>query len=156
MTDKPKARIYDMQGTLVDVSAIRWMVEGQKKDFDAFHCATGGCPPHEWVLEALKADAAAGVKPIVLTGMTAKFERVVDFWLAYNEAPMPLVLMRANGDFRKDVIIKREFYERLIKFYDVIGAYDDNPAIVELWRELELPTVVVPGWGVAPKEGDDA
>jgi hypothetical protein len=45
-------------------------------------------------------------------------------------------------------------YDHLIKYYDIIGAFDDNPAIVELWESLGLPTTVVPGWGATPKEDE--
>jgi hypothetical protein len=152
MTDLPKARIYDMQGTLADVRSIRHLVEGEKKDFDAFHYATAGCPPHQWVVDAMRKDFLAHICPLVLTGMNAKFKRVVDFWLADHDVPATLVMMRADGDFRKDVVVKREMYDRLILHYDIIGAYDDNPNIVELWESLDLPTTVVPGWDTAPKD----
>jgi hypothetical protein len=154
MTDRPRARIYDMQGTLVDVSSIRHMVEGKEKDFDAFHYATAGCPPHQWVVDAMRKDFLAHICPLVLTGMNAKFRSVVNWWLADNKAPAHLVMTRADGDFRKDFVIKREMYDHLIKYYDIIGAFDDNPAIVELWESLGLPTTVVPGWGATPKEDE--
>jgi hypothetical protein len=51
------------------------------------------------------------------------------------------LIMRANGDKREDVIVKRELWEQHIKGkYDVLLALDDRPSIVALWRSLNIPT----------------
>jgi predicted kinase len=50
------------------------------------------------------------------------------------------LFMRKSGDFRKDVIIKREIYQKYIQpHYNVLFVLDDRDQIVEMWRnELGL------------------
>ena len=33
--------------------------------------------------------------------------------------------------------------------YNIIEAWDDNPAIIELWRSEGIPVREVPGWHIA-------
>jgi len=49
------------------------------------------------------------------------------------------LFMRPNKDYRPDVDIKREIYEREIKDkYDVLFCIDDRQCVVDLWRSLGL------------------
>lgn len=56
--------------------------------------------------------------------------------------------MRGDDDVRPDVEVKRRIHEILLRDHDyrIVEAIDDNPSIVALWRELGIPTTVVPGW----------
>ncbi len=51
---KLTAIIFDMDGTLCDVSAIRHLVKGDERDFDKFHTESVNCPPYAHVLAAAK------------------------------------------------------------------------------------------------------
>lgn len=49
------------------------------------------------------------------------------------------VLMRAEGDRRKDAIVKREIIEKAgIEAEDVFIAFDDRPVIVDMYREMGI------------------
>jgi hypothetical protein len=55
--------------------------------------------------------------------------------------------MRRDNDFRSDVIVKREILANIRRDgYNPIYAYDDNPAVVALWKEEGIPCHIVPGW----------
>lgn len=58
--------------------------------------------------------------------------------------------MRPDNDFRKDYVIKKEILARLRHRYDIVQAWDDNPAILKLWGDEGIPTIVVPGWDDPP------
>lgn len=145
--DMMEAVIFDMQGTLCDVSSIRHLVEQGKPDFDAFHAATGECPPFQWVVdEARKAHRAQKVV-IVMTGMNEKFRDSVNAWLNCHEVPRNMLMMRPDRDFRKDFVVKLEMLEKVRRRgFDVTHAWDDNPQIVDLWKRENIPVTVVPGW----------
>lgn len=146
-----EAVIFDMQGTLCDVSSVRHLVECDKPDFDAFHTATGGCPPFQWVVDEAKKAHLARKVIIVMTGMNEKFRDSVVAWLTRHEVPFNQLMMRPNRDFRKDFIIKREMLEDTrLRGLNVTHAWDDNPRIVELWEHENVPVTVVPGWTGKP------
>ena len=60
-------------------------------------------------------------------------------WLMNNCPPFVKLLMRKSGDNRPDDVVKREIYNKHIKFdYEVVGVFDDRNSVVKMWRELGL------------------
>lgn len=142
-----EAVIFDLQGTLVNVSSVRHLVECDKPDFDAFHTATATCPAIWSVVDEAKRAHVAQKVVIVMTGMNEKFRAPMVKWLNSHEVPFSLLMMRPNRDFRKDFIVKREMLlEAQLRGFVVTHAWDDNPQIVDLWKRENIPVTVVPGW----------
>lgn len=146
-----KTVIFDWQGTLVDVSSIRHLVENtDKKNFPEFHRQTGNCPPIQETLEAVKRAAMDGKFVAVLTGCSENFEQVFFEWGAKHGVHWDMLLMRAAGDFRKDVVIKKEMLDFLRSHgHEIEHAWDDNPNIIQLWQDESIPVTVVPGWSAS-------
>jgi phosphoglycolate phosphatase-like HAD superfamily hydrolase len=144
---KPKAVIFDMDGTLVDVSGIRHHIftPGQK-NFDAFHNDAVNCPPHEWVKWQAESYDSDGYHIIQVTARSEKYRPSTSWWLAENQVPSHALYMRPDKDYRPDTEVKREIIDRILKRYTIVHAFDDNPAIVKLWGEYAIPCTVVPGW----------
>ncbi len=146
-----KARIFDVDGTLCDVSSIRHLVRGgpgndYRKDFDAFHRESINCPPHPHVVKAAQESMAEGVAPLIVTARQTKYRNVTAFWLAMHDIPSERLYMRRTGDMRPDYEVKRDILARIRNSWDVIEAWDDNPNVIQLWREEGIPFVLVPGW----------
>jgi hypothetical protein len=54
--------------------------------------------------------------------------------------------MRAEGDTRRDSVVKRELLDRIGEFYDVQAAIDDRQQVVDMWRAAGLLCLqVAPG-----------
>jgi predicted kinase len=70
-----------------------------------------------------------------------------EIWLTDNNLTYMSMFMRKTGDNRKDVIIKREIYERdIIPHFNVKFVIDDRRQTVEGWRSLGLCCLqVAPG-----------
>jgi phosphoglycolate phosphatase-like HAD superfamily hydrolase len=145
---KPKTIVFDMDGTLTDVSSLRHLVKKGLKDrnFDEFHRRSVDCPPINWVKAHAIMAKELGFTVIQVTARQEKYRPHTSWWLADNRVPSDLLVMRPNGDFRADYEVKKEILNRLLKSYDIVKAFDDNPSIVTLWQELGIPCVVVPGW----------
>lgn len=145
---RPKTIVFDMDGTLVNVSSLRHLVEGgtKQKNFDEFHRQSVNCPPIDWVRVAAHEAADMGYRVIQVTARQEKYRACTSWWIADNEVPSDGLYMRANGDFRPDSDVKREILDKLLKVYDIRKAFDDNPSIVKLWGDYNIPCVVVPGW----------
>jgi predicted kinase len=68
-----------------------------------------------------------------------------ELWLEKNDVDWDELLMRAEGDMRKDSIVKREFLEQIITRWNPVLVIDDRDQVVSMWREAGLEC-----WQVAP------
>lgn len=145
------AVIFDMDGTLADVSGIRHLVvpaPGERhKDFNAFHEASVNVPAHDWVADAARAFEEAGTDVLVVTARKAKWRNHTAFWLALNGVPSTALFMRADNDHRPDREVKQDILNRIRnEGWDVLHAFDDNPKVIAVWEANGIDTTVVPGW----------
>lgn len=149
---KPKAVIFDMDGTLCDVSSIRHLVTGKRKDFDGFHYASLYCPTNRDVELAAHRWHANGYKVVIVTARRDRWRTLTWNWLDSHAVPWNRLFMRADNDNRPDRFVKADILADVEKEFDVVHAFDDNPVVIELWQERGIPTTVVPGWpdGHAP------
>ena len=60
--------------------------------------------------------------------------------------PSDMLMMRNNDDNRKDYEVKKDMLNIIRQEYNVIHAWDDNPAIIRLWTEEGIPCTIVDGW----------
>lgn len=143
-----KVVIFDCDGTLCDVSGIRHLVAKGLKDrnFDEFHKQSVDMPTIEYVAQAARDWADAGMKVFQVTARQEKYRSLTSFWIADNKIPSDRLVMRPDGDFRADADVKRDIINALLVNFEIVLAYDDNPSIVALWEEFGIGCVVVPGW----------
>jgi hypothetical protein len=149
------AVLVDMDGTLADVSSIRHFLQQPKgkKDFESFHANSVDCPPHEWVAARVRGLYEEGFHVLIVTARQEKWLYHTLIWLQENTIWFDGIYMRSNGDFRPDYEIKADLLDRIRRGgYEPILAFDDNPAIIRLWEENDIATVIVPGWGDDLKE----
>ena len=133
---KPKAIIVDVDGTIAnkcDRSPFEW---------DKVGCDT----PRLEIINMIRAFARSyGATPIFLSGRDSVCRDITQGWInchAYMDKDQELY-MRAEGDMRKDTIVKEElFWEHIEPIYNVIAAFDDRPVIVRLWHKLGIPNVI--------------
>lgn len=141
--------IVDVDGTLVDVSGVRHYVldDPRRKDFDSFHRGSALAPPHAEVVRVVQALDQIGLRILVLTSRKERWRSLTRNWLRKWDVPAHALGMRAEADDRRDDDVKRDLYIRARRLgLDPVLAIDDNPIVVDLWRSLDIPTVVVPGW----------
>lgn len=135
---KPKAYIFDIDGTLADCSHRLHHITGSKKDYDAFYAA---CTDDDLIINVaeLCLNLSINSRVIYITGRPERIRGETNRWIIKNRLPCPLVYMRRDGDHRPDYVIKQEIYEREIKDkYDVIGVFEDRQQCVDMWRKLGL------------------
>jgi hypothetical protein len=132
MTD---AVIADLDGTLCDVSGILHLVEGEERDFAAFHAASADCPPRAEVVESVRAVHDAGQAVLVVTSREFVWRDLTLDWLVAHEIPYDALLMRIVGDYRADHVVKAEMLDQIeADGWNVTEAWEDSADILELWE----------------------
>ena len=130
------AVIFDLDGTLCDTAEIVHLIEGDDKDFAAFHAASATCPAHEDVVQAAREQAELGRAVIVVTSREFVWRDVSLDWLVAHDVPYDALHMRIVGDYRKDVVVKAEILQQVVDDgFTVREAWDDKDAVIDLWRE---------------------
>lgn len=122
----PSAMIVDIDGTLAMMnnrSPFDWKNVGE----DKLNCAVNG----------LINDTYSNV--ILLSGRDSICRDETEKWLFDNSVIYGKLYMRAEGDNRKDTIVKKELFENHIRGkYNVTAVLDDRNCMVELWRSMGL------------------
>ncbi len=127
-----KAALFDIDGTLAVMgkrSPSAWKEVG----------IDGVNAPVRDLLLMMQAD----YKILVFSGRDSICRSETEEWLALHGIRYSELHMRPEGDMRKDVEVKREFYDVCKERYDIIYAVDDRPQVCRLWHELGLTLLKV-------------
>jgi hypothetical protein len=142
------AIIFDIDGTLSDVTHRRHHVTNGNRDWDAFFGAMGDDPVVEdvaWLFHRINESSDDGFDIFIFTGRPEKYREVTIGWLWENALKdYESMLMRPDGDYRPDTEIKREMLDRLrADGYNVRFVVDDRPSVVAMWRAEGLTVLQV-------------
>lgn len=136
-TSKKDAVIFDVDGTLADMTGIRtpfqWDLVKQDK-------------PHKHVVEMVQSARDNGYGIIFLSGRDAVCLEDTRQWLdEHTGITDAWLFMRSVGDMRKDTIIKKEiFYQYINNNFNIHYVVDDRPSVLRMWKyEVGLNIVAV-------------
>lgn len=142
------AVICDLDGSLFDTSPVVHLVRQAPKDREAFYrySSTEAAPIPD-TLERIQQHATAGRSVLYVTGRSDAWHGPTQTRLREVGAPAGELMMRRAGDYRVDVVVKREIYETSIApRFVVVEAIDDKPSVIAMWSSLGIPVYRVPGW----------
>jgi hypothetical protein len=127
-----KAAVFDLDGTLADISLLPVMHPGDPrlKDFESRPDSHRLVPAHDWVVELA-------------------VERSRE-WLVMHGVPFDDLIMRADTDNRSELEFKRTALAAIQRQYEVVLAVDDNPTVIALWSGHGVSTRLVAGWRDRP------
>ena len=139
------AIIFDIDGTLADVTDRRHHVTGGRKDWGKFFDEMVNDPP---LADVCLLAELLGTHPQVIEGTTALFlfsgrpethRKETEDWLrihvpTYFRQAVAL-LMRGEGDYRPDTEVKREMLHGIQgQGYNARLVVDDRPSVVAMWK----------------------
>lgn len=127
---KPNCIIVDLDGTLA--------INNHNRSFyDASTCDKDDVCKE--VLGVIQSYSGLGNKVIFVTGREEKYREPTVKFLSNCLYEDSLLLMRNNGDSRKDYVIKEELFKEFIEpNYNVQFVIDDRPSVCRMWSSLGL------------------
>jgi predicted kinase len=127
------AVVVDLDGTLA------LMVS--RNAYDTGRCET------DVVNEVVRGIITHHAHVVLMSGRSAEFRPHTERWLATNGIAYDELHMRAEGDARKDSIVKRELFDAHVRgVWNVAFVLDDRQQVVDMWRSLGLICLqVAPG-----------
>jgi len=136
---KGNSIIVDIDGTLAHRCDRNWF-EYEKVDQDHLDVVVYG------IVEAFQ---KKGYTILIVSGRegTEVCRQKTLAWLDKHKVPYYDLMMRKEGDHRRDSIVKKEIYDTLIKDkFDVEFVLDDRKSVCDMWREIGLKCLqVAPG-----------
>ena len=125
----PKAFIFDIDGTLADMSGHRGPYDAHRYHFDRVHSDVADLCNH----------LSGHFVVVILSGREGTLEGSENTkkWLVEHNIPYNEIFMRAEGDMRRDSIVKKElFFNHVASKYNVLGVFDDRKQVVRMWRDI--------------------
>lgn len=76
---------------------------------------------------------------IVLSGRDEKHRPATLEWLRIHSANPDLLLMRPEGDKRRDSEVKFELFQSVADRFNVLGVFDDRLQVCRMWHRIGVP-----------------
>lgn len=138
-----KCVIFDIDGTLADLSHRLHLIKRDEPDWDAFHAQCVQDHPIFPMRDIVTALCLSGHRIVFCTSrMERNRENTVD-WLRTNGFTTylvnggrgPVMLMRHDGDRRDDTIVKQEQLRALRQFgFEPTLVFEDRARCAAMWR----------------------
>ena len=143
-----KVIVFDIDGTLADVTHRRQYVASKPKNWAAWNAGMAGDSVHEdirWMLK--KFYRTPGAEIILCSGRGEETRAVTETWLQENMIPYVQVYMRREKDYRQDYIVKVELLEQIRKDHGEPFLWvDDRQQVVDAIRAQGIRVLqVAPG-----------
>jgi hypothetical protein len=136
--------VCDIDGTLSDFAhRLHFIKEGEKPNWRKFNGACTYDTVIPATLSLLNWAKSAGVKIILSTGRSQRYETQTLWWLKTQNVPYDLLLMRPDDDNRSSAEIKKNHYQVNMTKKNIIMVLEDRDKEVEMWRELGLTCLQV-------------
>jgi hypothetical protein len=134
-----KIVIFDLDGTLADLTHRLHFILGEKKDWDGFFAACTDDKPIPHMIELCNTLYKAGYGIAICSGRSAAVRTETSLWLNENDVLYDQVFMRKDGDHREDNLVKAEMLPAVQKLGEILMAFDDRDQVVKMWREHGIP-----------------
>ena len=135
--NKEECIIVDVDGTLAHIDQ-----DNPRDVYDASRALEDKLDDAVSVITAMMYNH--GYKVIILTGRSSEHKQVTIEWLKENGVEYDEIYTRAEGDTRKDSIVKEELFRAHIEpRFNVKFVLDDRNSVVDMWRSIGLKCLQV-------------
>jgi len=131
MTDE--IAVFDIDGTLADVSERLHHVRTKPKNWNAFFAAMAQDKAIASIVRLCNLLHDAGVRVVLCSGRPERYRTDTMAWLAREGVGYDELRLRRDGDRRSDTIAKREMLADIDRTR-VLFIVEDRSSVVEMWR----------------------
>lgn len=135
---RPSVVLVDVDGTIA--------LAGDRNPYD--ESTVSADQPNADIVAIVRALHRDGHRLVVISGRTEAARADTIAWLEQHlGVPIDALHLRAPGDRRSDVVVKRQIFRRRIeRRYRVLCVLEDRSRVVGMWRDLGLTCLqVAPG-----------
>jgi hypothetical protein len=129
--------IFDIDGTLADISERVHHVRRKPKNWNAFNAGMAQDKAIRSMVRLCNILYAAGIRIVLCSGRNEKNRPETVAWLEQHGVNYHELLLRKDEDFRPDAVIKREILQGMDKSKILFGV-EDRSRVVEMWRSEGL------------------
>jgi len=144
--------IFDLDGTLCDISHRLHHIKGGKKDWEAFHAGCVNDVPKLEIIELFKrldtSMRGGPLRTFIVSGRSDKVMSETQDWLYAQGVYPDDLIMRPDGDYNPDHELKRRWLNEG-KFgpkEDILFCVDDRQRVVDMWRQEGLTCLQCAAW----------
>jgi len=138
--------IVDIDGTLADLTHRLHHVRNGARDWDTFFSLAGDDTVIQPISDLVRR-LFDKYRVILVSGRPEKIRDITTGWLAAEAIPFVELLMRPDGDYRPDHIVKSQILDYILgDGHDVAFVIDDRPSVVAMWRERGLTCLQCRDW----------
>ena len=129
--------IFDIDGTLADVSERIHHVKKKPKNWNAFFAGMAQDKAIHSMVRLCNLLYASGIRIVLCSGRSEEHRQQTVEWLAQQGVNYHDLFLRRDKDRRSDTEIKRELLARLDKS-KILFVVEDRSRVVEMWRSEGL------------------
>ena len=129
--------IFDIDGTLADVSERIHYVRKKPKNWNAFSQGMAQDKAIHSMVRLCNILYASGIQIILCSGRSENYRQQTADWLAQQRVNYHDLLLRKDNDRRQDSVVKREMLANLDKT-KILFVVEDRSRVVEMWRSEGL------------------
>jgi len=129
--------IFDIDGTLADVSERIHHVRKKPKNWNAFFQGMAQDKAIHSMVRLCNLLHASGIQIILCSGRTEERRQQTIDWLARQGVNYHDLLLRKDNDHRQDSVVKREMLAAIDKS-KILFVVEDRSRVVEMWRSEGL------------------
>lgn len=134
-----RAVVVDIDGVIADAQGRQYLLEGQRRDWEAFFAACGDDPVVVEVRTLLSLlDPSLGV--LLVTARPIRVQDLTLAWLEEHQLRWDLLVMRPHGEFAPASTFKRDVIDELEeRGFDVALAIEDDPENRDMYVDAGVP-----------------
>lgn len=129
--------IFDIDGTLADVSERIHHVRKKPKNWNAFFQGMAQDKAIHSMVRLCNILYASGIQVILCSGRSAEHRPQTIDWLAQQGVNYHDLILRKDNDRRPDSVVKREMLANIDKS-KILFVVEDRSRVVEMWRSEGL------------------
>lgn len=141
---KKQAVIFDIDGTLADhTHRLDHIKRDGTTNWDDF---TEDCDKDEPIHPLINMSRILfneGFEIMLCTGRAEKYSKKTIHWLRFYAVPYRKLMMRPDGNFMSDFILKKEMLDIILEDYEVFMVFEDRERVTEMYRENGIPCMQV-------------